>query len=101
MTHSSFLDLHKTTYFNRPLMTVDKFCHFKASDFTFTFTKSLSLSLNHFHYIRGAGARPPPVDECEKLRQELLGDPYQLSILRERDPQFAAAINDKDQFKKV
>ncbi|XP_063677988.1 protein DDI1 homolog 2-like [Bolinopsis microptera] len=46
-------------------------------------------------------ARPPPVDECEKLRLELLGDPYQLSILKERDPQFAAAIDNKDQFKKV
>lgn len=45
--------------------------------------------------------RAPPVDECERLRQELLGDPYQLSILRERDPTFAGAINDKEQFKKV
>ncbi|KAL5252587.1 hypothetical protein ACHWQZ_G015388 [Mnemiopsis leidyi] len=51
--------------------------------------------------VPGAAVRPAPVDECEQLRQELINDPYQMSILRERDPTFAAAVSDKDQFKKV
>jgi len=46
---------------------------------------------------------PVPVDEVKKIRDELLADPYQMSLLRERNPPLATALDsgNLEDFRKI
>lgn len=43
----------------------------------------------------------PATQEPETIRQMLLNDPHQLSLLRERNPRLAEIINNPEEFTKV
>lgn len=43
----------------------------------------------------------PSQDNPETIRQMLLADPHQLSLLKERNPRLAESINNAEEFAKV